>query len=411
MTAPLVSPFKIPDREFILLLATIQALVACAVDGMLPALGVMAAQLHAGDPNRQQLVVGVFLIGMGLGALFPGPLADRFGRRPVLFACLSIYVVPMVLCAIVRDFNTLVVLRLVQSLGCSGLTVVPLAIIRDRFEGDRMARSLSMVSMVFMIAPMAAPSAGQFILDGMGWRWIFGILAGLGTVVMLWAWARLPETLPSAARQTIRFGAIAKNMRMVVQTRASCGYVGACALLMSCTWGYINSSQQLIAGHFGAGRLFPLIFGVLALGMSLANFINSRIVVHFGARRVSHMALLMYLVAAAAQVVLAFSPGQTLWQFAGVMALTLGMSGFLVANFGSIALEPFGRAAGSAASVQYFLRTVLGSLLGALIGQSYDGTARPLAGALLVAGMASLLLVLFSERGNLFSRRVPDRPM
>lgn len=402
---------SIGAREFVFILALMQALQALAIDAMLPALGAIAQDLNVSDPNRRQLVVGIFLIGIGVGSLIPGALSDRFGRRPVLFASLGFYIVPMLACALVRDFNTLVVLRLVQAIGCSGLAVIPPAIIRDRFDGDKMARLQSLISVIFLTIPMLAPSIGQLILEVAGWRWIFGFMALLGVLVAAWAWLRLPETLHPEFRQPVRIGAVLGNFSAVLRTRASIGYVLASSCTMTAIWGFINSSQQLVAEHFGAGKNFPYIFGAMAAGMALANFVNSRIVERFGARRVSHAALLTYVAVASAQVFFAFGPHQTLWQFVVVMALTMALGGFMGANFGAIALQPFARTAGAAASVHGFLRTMLGALGGMAIGQSFDGTARPFALGLLACGIVALGLVLFSEQGRLFRRlNPPQRP-
>jgi len=405
------SPRSIGEREFVFILALMQALQALAIDAMLPALGAIAHDLGAADPNRRQLVVGVFLVGIGIGSLVPGALSDRFGRRPVLFASLAFYILPMLACALVRDFDTLIALRLVQAIGCSGLAVIPPAIIRDRFEGDRMAKLQSLISVIFLTIPMLAPSIGQLILEFAGWRWIFGFMALLGVMVAVWAWLRLPETLHPEFRQPVRIGAVLGNFGTVLRNRASVGYVLGSSFTMAAIWGFINSSQQLVAEHFGAGRNFPYIFGAMAAGMAFANFVNSRIVERFGARRVSHAALLTYVAVASAQVFFAFGPHQTLWQFVAVMALTMALGGFIGANFGSIALQPFARTAGAAASVQGFLRTMIGAGVGMAIGQSFDGTARPFALAVLACGLTTLAFVLFSERGRLFRRlNLPQRP-
>lgn len=405
------SPRSIGEREFVFILALMQALQALAIDAMLPALGAIAHDLGAADPNRRQLVVGVFLVGIGIGSLVPGALSDRFGRRPVLFASLVFYILPMLACALVRDFDTLIALRLVQAIGCSGLAVIPPAIIRDRFEGDRMAKLQSLISVIFLTIPMLAPSIGQLILEFAGWRWIFGFMALLGVMVAVWAWLRLPETLHPEFRQPVRIGAVLGNFGTVLRNRASVGYVLGSSFTMAAIWGFINSSQQLVAEHFGAGRNFPYIFGAMAAGMAFANFVNSRIVERFGARRVSHAALLTYVAVASAQVFFAFGPHQTLWQFVAVMALTMALGGFIGANFGSIALQPFARTAGAAASVQGFLRTMIGAGVGMAIGQSFDGTARPFALAVLACGLTTLAFVLFSERGRLFRRlNLPQRP-
>lgn len=409
-SSPGESHFPMGAREFVFLMAMLQALQALAIDSMLPALGVISHDLGVTDPNRRQLIVGIFLLGIGLGALFPGALADRFGRRPVLFGCLAFYILPMAACAVVTEFNTLITLRLVQAIGCSGLAVVPLAIIRDRFEGDRMARLQSLISVIFMTVPMIAPTLGQAILITAGWRWIFGFMALLGIIVAVWAWLRLPETMHPEYRQQIKPRVIAASMREVLTTRASIGYVLASALMMSSIWGFINSSQQLIAEHFGAGHTFPYVFGGMAMAMMAANLVNSRIVERFGTRRVSHTGLLIFIVAGMLQVWRAFDPQETLWQFVPLMALNMGLIGFMGANFGAIALQPFARIAGAAASVQAFIRTMLAALVGAAIGQAFDGTARPLALALLTAGVLSLLLVLYSEQGKLF-RRLNPPPM
>lgn len=392
------------EREFVAMMAFLQALQALAIDAMLPALGVISDDLGAGDPNHRQLVVGVFLLGAGLGALIPGTLSDRYGRRRVLMVTLAIYILTAFGCALVQNFESLVTLRFIQGVGCSGLAVLPAAIIRDRMEGDRMARLQSLISVVFMVVPMLAPGLGQAILLVADWRWIFIMIAVLGAVMMLWTWIRLPETLHPEFRQQVRLRAIAGNMGQVLIDRSAIGYVIGSALIMSAMWGFINSSQQLIAEHFGAGTYFPLVFGCLALTMSLANFGNSRIVERFGARRVSHTALLAYVAISSLQVYVAFGAHQALWQFALLMGSNMILMGFIGANFSSIALQPFGEIAGAASSVQSFLRMVTASTVGGLIGQAYDGTARPLALALLAAGSVTLLAVLFSEHGRLFRR-------
>ncbi len=392
------------EREFVALMALLQALQAVAIDAMLPALGVMSRDLGVAGSNERQLVVGVFLICSGLGSLFPGSLADRFGRRPVLFVCVGGYVLFSLAAALSPSFAVLLIMRGCAGLLSAGMVVMSATIIRDRFSGDKMARTQSLVSMVFMVVPMAAPSLGQAVLLVTGWRWIFGIMAGLGVVIWVWAFLRLPETLHPEFRQKIDVPAIARNMRIALMTRAAIGYVFGMALIQGALFGYINSSQQLVAEHFGAGERFPLVFGVMALAMAAANLTNSRIVERFGARRVSHAAVLGYIVTGALLLAFALQRDETIWQFLSVMTANLCLMGFIGANFSSIALQPFARIAGAAASLQTFLRMVIGATLGALIGQAYNGSALPLAMTLLIAGVSALLLVLYSEQGKLFRR-------
>jgi len=405
--SPPVPGARLGEREFVALMAMIMALQALCIDSMLPALGVIARDMGIGDPNERQLVVGVYLIASGIGALFPGALADRFGRRPVLFFCLLAYVSLSAACALVTDFTAMLVLRALQAVTSAGLSVLPNAIIRDRFSGDRMARAQSTVAVIFMIVPMAAPSFGQAVLAVASWRWIFGGMALLGAAVWLWAWLRLPETLDPANRQSVALRVIIANMRTAATNRASMGYVIGASLLVAGLFGYINSAQQLVAEHFGAGTTFPLIFALMAGGMAVANFFNSRIVERFGARRVSHTALLAFIAVSSVQVYLSHQPHQTLWQFVPVMSLNMCLMGFLGANFGSIALQPFARIAGAASSFQMFVRMAVAASLGAVIGQAFDGTARPLAWALLAGGLTALGLVLYSEQGRLFRRLTP----
>ena len=168
------------ERETIAMMALVMALQALAVDAMLPALGDIARELAVPDPNQRQLIIGTFLLASGFAALLPGSLADRYGRRPILLGCIGLYVLFSLGCALVTSFNMMLVMRVLQAIGCGGLAVLPAAIIRDRFSGDQMAKQMSIISVVFMVVPMLAPSIGQVVLLFAGWRWIFVFLALMG---------------------------------------------------------------------------------------------------------------------------------------------------------------------------------------------------------------------------------------
>ena len=393
------------ERELIVLMASLMSLQAFGIDAMLPALGQISQNMGAGG-NDRQFVIGAYFLGAGIGAFFPGAFADRFGRRPILAIALVSYILLSLACALATDFEALLAMRLAQGLSCAGLSVVPAAIVRDHVGGDRMARLMSLIMMIFLLVPIVAPAIGQGIMYLFGWRAIFGAMAVMGTVVGCWAWWRLPETLDPNNRQRIHAGTILRNMRTALLVRGSIGYVVGSALVFGSLFGFLNSSQQLIAETFDQADNFAFIFGGAVIGMVAANFTNSRIVERFGARRVSHAALFAFIGISIAQLVSASQADQPLWQFIVLMSLSMAMLGFIGANFASIAMQPFQHIAGAASSAQTALRMSTGAVLGALIGSFYDGTARPLAASMLSCALLALAIVLFSERGKLFGRRV-----
>lgn len=398
----------IGERELIWMMALLMALNAFGIDAILPALDELARDL-AIPGNSRQFVIGAYLLAAGLGTLVPGAIADRYGRRPVLFVALAAYIALSIACALAASFEALVALRAAQGFCAAGIVALPPAIIRDRVGGDRMARMMSLIFVIFLLVPAIAPSIGQGVIELFGdWRWIFAVMAGAGLAMTGWVYHRLPETLHAEDRQEIRLARIVRNMTSAVTLRETIGYTLGSALVFGGLFGFINSSQQLIGEAFGAGDAFPLIFAICAACMAASNWSNSRIVEKFGARRVSHAALFVFIAVAAAQLWFASQPDESLWTFVPLMAANMSLLGFIGANFGSIALQPFRHIAGAASSAQGFLRMTSGAALGAAIGYSYDGTARPLALALLVTAVLSLAFVLFSEKGELFGPPVAD---
>jgi DHA1 family bicyclomycin/chloramphenicol resistance-like MFS transporter len=386
------------------MLALLMALNALAIDAMLPALLAIGDGLGVTDPNDTQFVVTAFLGGMGTGAVVYGPLADRYGRRNVTLGALTLYIFCALGCVFVQDFETLIALRFVQGLASASAGVVSIAIVRDRMVGDQMARMTSTIFMIFMIVPVIAPSIGQLVLWFGGWREIFLLLSVMGVMMALWVWWRLPETLSPENAIPLRPRRIAAAWREVVTHRHAFLYTLGSALVVGGLYGFLSSSSQLFTAVVGSADLFPIAFAGVALTMACTNFLNSRIVMRFGTRRVAHSALCLFVLLGALQVALAALGQQGLWVTLVPLALNLSMMGLIGSNLSAISMIPFGHIAGTASSFQNSVRTLGGTLLGGFIGQQFDGTALPVALGFLLCGLVALACILIAEDGRLFTR-------
>lgn len=390
------------DTELLWMMAMLMALNAFGIDAILPALDALASDLSVSG-NDRQFVIGVFLLAGGIGSLVPGALADRYGRRPILLGSVMVYIVLSIFSALAPTYDALIAVRAAQGFFAAGIVALPPAIIRDRVGGDKMARMMSLIFVIFLMVPAIAPTIGKGILDVTGqWRAIFGTMAVLGVLMGAWVFIRLPESLTDANRQPIHLPTIAANMGRALALPSTFGYVIGSALVFGALFGFINSSQQLITETFGAGEIFPMVFAICAGSMAVASWSNSRIVERFGARRVSHTALIAFIGVSCVQVFFAFQPDEQLWHFVPLMAINMALLGFIGSNFGAIAMNPFFNIAGAASSAHGFVRMTMAALLGGAIGYAFDGTARPLALALLGSGIVCLALVLASEKGKLF---------
>ncbi len=387
----------------VVMMAMVMALNALAIDSMLPALPAIGEGLGVALANDRQYVISTYLLGIGFGSLVYGPLADRFGRKGVLVPALFAYVVFSIGCGLATSFPMLLALRFGHGLISAGLGVIVVAVIRDLFSGDAMAKRLSLIFLVFMIVPIIAPTIGAGVAAIAGWRAIFLVLAVMGLVMIAWL-RRLPETLDPADVRPLDWRTMVSGWATVTRHRRAAGYMIASGMMQGALYGYLNSSEQIIDEVFDAQSWFPLIFACVAVGIAIANFSNAAIVERFGARRVSQSAVFAFMATSIAQIFVALSGGETLWMFTVLMMINVGLIGFIGSNFGSIAMEDFGHMAGVASSYQSFAKTLLAAVVGALIGQQYDGTTLPLAYAFLISGVVGLVLVFWAERGRLFTR-------
>lgn len=388
--------------EFVALIASLMALTALGIDSMLPALPAIGQALGVATENQRQFVITAFLIGFGIAQLAHGPLADRFGRRPVLIAALGGYVLANIAAASATSFPLLLAARFLGGLCISASRVVTVALVRDCYSGRAMARVMSLAFMVFMAAPVLAPSFGQLILLFGDWRLIFLLIAGVSAVVLGWFAWRMPETLVPERRLPLVPARIAAAWRTAATDRFSLGYTLASTVLLGALYGFINSVQQVVQRLTGSDSLLVPVFIGIASMMAIANLTNARIVLRLGTRRISHSALTAFTLVSGVHLLIAATGHETIWSFAILQALVMGCFGLATANFGAMAMERMGAIAGTASSIQGFVTVTVGAVLGALVGQAFDGTTVPLYRGFLLAGLVALTIVAVTERGRLF---------
>jgi len=398
-----------PTWELVGLVASLMALNALAIDIMLPALDRIAADFAVTDPNDRQLVVVAYVLGFGAPQLVYGPLSDRIGRKPVTLLSLLGYTLAGIACAFAGSFHMLLALRFAQGLFAAGCRVTAIAVVRDVYEGRGMARIMSLVMTVFMVVPIVAPALGQAVLLVAPWEWCFHVLGIAGAGLFLWVAFRLGETHPPDKRSPLSLGGTLRAYGAVFRNPVSRGYTLASGIIFASLFAYISSSEQVFREVFGVGDAFAFYFAAIALALSVANFMNSRLVEKWGMRRLGHGAVVGFTITAAILLGLTHAFGDRLAFFLPLFALCFACFGMIGANFNALAMEPLGHIAGTASAAYGFITTTLSGVLGGLVGRAFDGTTVPLLSGLVVLGGTSLAMVLLTERGRLFG--VDEPPM
>ncbi len=393
------------EFEFIALVALTTSLVAMSIDTMLPALGAMATELGAAHANDRQLILSAFFGGLSVGQLVYGPASDSTGRKPALFVGIALFMVGGLICASAHTFTWLLIGRAVSGFGAAGPRIVSVALVRDAHSGRHMAKVMSFVQSIFILVPVVAPSIGQAVLSVTTWRAIFVGLLVIAAVNALWVALRQPETLLRAARVPFSLRAIWHGTAETFRNRITLGYMLASGFVFGAFIGYLSMSQQVFQEQYGLGKLFPVFFGLLASAIGLASFVNGKLVMRFGMRRLSRTALLCncVLCASALLATWAFNGHPPLGAFVGFMLLCFFCNGLLFGNYSARAMDPMGHIAGVAAAVTGSVSGLVALALGTLFGRAYDGTVLPLVAGFGASALLALVTTELAERGALTS--------
>ena len=401
MNKPSIGPALRPG-EFVPLVALLMALVALAIDAILPALPAIGRDLGALRRNDVQFVVTAVLLGLGLGQIVFGPLSDRIGRKPAINTGLVLFMSGCVMSIFAHTFEVMIAGRVLQGAGIAGPRIVTVALVRDQYEGRQMARLMSFAMAVFILVPTVAPALGLGILWLGGWRAIFVTFFIIAAVTLAWFSLRQPETLPPARRRPLSPRAIGGAVLEALRIRAALGYTVATGCVFAPFVAYLSSSQQIFQEAYRTGALFPVYFGALALAFGGASLVNGWLVMKYGMRRLSRRATVsMTLVSAVAwTLAFTFEGLPPLWLFMTYLLLVFLCIGLLFGNLNALAMEPLGHIAGVGAGVVATLSTFISVPFGALVGYRFDGTMYALIAAFGVFGAGTYAAMRWAEAGG-----------
>ena len=391
-------------REFVALIAMLQTTTALGVDLMLPALPSISSALGLAAENQRQYVIGAYLLGLGAAMILYGPLADRFGRRPVILFGLISFAAMSALAALASTFELLIVARFVQGAAAAAMRTLATAIVRDRYSGPNMARILSLSMTIVLLVPILAPAIGQTMLLLLPWRSLFWALAIFSGGVTAWLALRLPETLHPQERQSLAFGQISRAFLTIVTTRQSVGYALCGSIVYGALLGFIFSAQQIFEVAFRKPGLLAPSYAIIGIVMAAGALSNAKLVSRYGTRSLSHGALLCLVGIAALHSWVALAGMETVATLVVFQALQMFCFGLSWSNFNALAMEPMGKIAGTASSAQSAISTMVGVGVGSLVGQSFDGTTVPVALGFLAVSLMTLAVILVTERGRFFTR-------
>lgn len=388
------------EREFIGILAAISATTALGIDMALPAFTDIRLGLGLdADSPRVALTVTLYFLGLASAQLIYGPFTDRFGRKPVLYAGLALYGLGALGSALAPTFELLIACRFIWGVGAAGPRALSLAIGRDLYDGDSLARILAVVQSVFMIVPAFAPLLGEGVLQLGSWRWVMA--APILVTVALAAWlTRLPESLPPERRRPLTFGRTGQALRAVVTSRPTLGSTLAVMFDFGAFAAFLGSSQLLFDDVYDRGEQFAYYFAGMSLVMGLVVFAGSRQVARVGADRIVLIALPFTVALSTAVAIWAWQSDGRPSFLAWFAALTVINSLRTLVNplLQARAMEPMGELAGTAAAVIGTITMGGGALLASFVDRAIAGTVTPLAVAYAVYGAIGLAIALWARR-------------
>jgi DHA1 family bicyclomycin/chloramphenicol resistance-like MFS transporter len=388
-----------PGISYLAIMALLTSIGALTTDIMLPALGVIGRDLGVGDINNTTLIITAFFLGMAIGQLVVGPLADSYGRKPVVLVGYALFIIGCLLSMVAESWALMVVARIFQGIAAAAPRVIAVAIVRDEYTGRVMARIMSIIMAVFILTPIMAPLLGQGLIYIGGWRATF---AGLILVALPTAWwfhRSIPETLPPARRRPFTLRAIGRGIVQICRSRVTVVYMLAMGFIAGPFIGYLGTARQIFQDVYGVGDMFVVYFAVGSISAGVASLLNARLVMRHGMRRLTGIAIAALTVLSAGLwgwVAFGGVPGFGVfmgWQIAAIFCI-----GMIFGNVQALAMEPLGHIAGLGAAIFGAVSTFISLPLSWMVSGYFDGTIIPLIRGFAVMGGITMVMVLVAGR-------------
>ena len=383
---------KLSTFEFIIIIAINFSAIAFSIDAILPALPEISAVMSPTSPNKTQLVISSFVIGMGIATLFTGPLSDSFGRKKIIFFGGVIYITGAVIASYSKTLEIMLLGRFIQGIGVAGPRIVALAIVRDLYEGRRMAQIVSIAMIVFTLVPAVAPMVGALIVSNFGWRSIFIAFILFSIVSIGWLLIRQEETLKPEHRVKFTFLNLTNSIKECFSNKIFLTSTCLQAFAFGSLFASLSTIQQIFDTTYNKNDSFPEWFALIALISGLASFANSFFVVKVGMRKLIEIGFLIGIIFSLFLITFSFVSSIPFLLYFIWQSSVFFMIGLMIGNLNALAMQPMGHIAGLAASIIGSISTIIGVMLAIPIGLSFDGTPTPLILGSFILSFLGLLL-------------------
>lgn len=387
---------RLSQFEFVALMAFLMSIVALAIDALLPALNQISTDIGIHKSTDSQLLITMIFLGLGFGQLFFGPISDSLGRKPIVFMGFGVFIIASLICIHATDLNTMIFGRILQGIGLSAPRTISIAIVRDSYSGDYMARIMSFITVVFILVPIIAPVMGKFVLDHYSWQTIFYIQVFFSIVVSLWFWIRQPETLLENQRIKFTSHIFSDGLKELMKYKRSIGFTIISGFITGSFMVYLSTAQQIFQVQYNLSDEFPYIFAALAISIGSATFLNGTLVLKFGMEKLVTIAMIAFFTVSILYIILFHnSPNPNIYILLIFFGLQFFAIGFLFGNLRALAMEPVGHIAGIASAITGFISTMMAVPIGTFIGKYVTTTALPLFVGFTICGLLSVFVLIY----------------
>ena len=386
---------KVTKFEFIALMAFLMSVVALAIDALLPALDIIGNSLHTQENSDHQLLITMIFIGLGVGPLFFGPLSDSLGRKPMVFVGFGIFILASIICVYAKSLEIMVLGRILQGFGLSAPRTISVAIIRDLYAGDYMAKIMSFVIVIFLLVPIIAPAIGKLILDSFNWEAIFIFQIIFCLLIAFWFWKRQEETLNPKNRIDFKIDLFKKGFLELMRFKKTIAYTLISGLITGSFIVYLSTSQQIFQEQYGLKEAFPFIFAGLATASGGAILLNGLFVVKYGMKKIINVSLIGFFLISVCYAFLFYnSVNPPIIIILSFFSLQFFCLGFLFGNLRAIAMEPVGHIAGIGAAITGFISTLMAVPISIVIGKFVRLTVLPIFIGFSICSFISILILI-----------------